>query len=474
MANQITFQEEDFSKWYNDVVLKAKLASYAPVRGCMVIRPYGWAIWENMRNALDQMIKNDGIDNAYFPLFIPLSFLQKEKEHVEGFSPQIAVVTHGGGKKLAEPLVVRPTSETIIYRMYADWIQSYRDLPLRINQWANVVRWELRTALFLRTMEFLWQEGHTAHATHKEAIDEMMAALLRYRDFYRDYLAIDPFIGEKSESERFAGALDTFATEILVKDGRFIQAATSHDLGQNFSKVFNIQFQNKTKRLDYVWQTSWGLSTRALGALVMAHGDNKGLILPPKIAPTQVIIIPIPGEKKKTILKAYAEKLIKLLDGTRVKVDWREGITPGFKFNDWELKGVPLRIEIGDQEIKERTLTLVNRLDGRKVKYKLSGLKARVVDLLAKIQKDLLKNYRQFVKRNTHKVSSYSEFKKTIQEKKGAVLAYWCGNPECEEKIKEETKATTRVLPLSHQEKEGRCVFCGKRAKNRWVWGRGY
>ena len=270
MADQITSQKENFSKWYNDVVSKAELASHAPVRGCMVIRPYGWSIWENMRNALDGMIKADGVKNAYFPLFIPLSFLQKEKEHVKGFASQVAVVTHGGGKKLAEPLVIRPTSETIIYRMYADWIQSYRDLPLRINQWANVVRWELRTALFLRTMEFLWQEGHTAHANHKEADKEMMAALLRYKRFYQEYLAIDPFVGEKSEAERFAGALHTFSIEILVKDGRFIQAATSHDLGQNFSKVFNIQFQDKDKKLEYAWQTSWGLSTRALGAMIMA------------------------------------------------------------------------------------------------------------------------------------------------------------------------------------------------------------
>jgi len=474
MTDQVTSQKKDFSKWYNDVVLKAKLASYAPVRGCMVIRPYGWSVWENMRNGLDQMIKDDGVENAYFPLFIPLSFLQKEKKHIEGFSPQIAVVTHGGGKKLAEPLVIRPTSETIIYRMYADWIQSYRDLPLRINQWANVVRWELRTALFLRTMEFLWQEGHTAHATHKEATGETMAALMRYRDFYQQYLAIDPFIGEKSESERFAGALHTFATEILVKDGRFIQAATSHDLGQNFSKVFNIQFQNKNKKLKYVWQTSWGLSTRALGALIMAHGDDKGLILPPKIAPIQVVIIPIPGEKNKVALKSYIEKIVKLLEGVKVKVDWREGLTPGFKFNDWELKGVPIRIEVGSKEVDQKEITLVSRLDGKKVRYKLSQSKAKVISLLDKIQKDLLENYRQFVKRNTCKVNSYQEFKKAIREKRGAVLAYWCGNPKCERKIKEETKATTRVLPLSNRNKEGRCIFCGKKTKNIGVWGRGY
>jgi len=473
MADQITSPKKDFSQWYSDVILKAELASYAPVRGCMVIRPYGWALWENMKSALDRMIKESGVKNAYFPLFIPLSFLQKEKEHVEGFSPQLAIVTRGGGKKLAEPLVVRPTSETIIYRMYADWIQSYRDLPLRLNQWANVVRWELRTYLFLRTMEFLWQEGHTAHATHKEAKDQAKEALFIYRDFYRHYLAIDPFIGEKSETERFAGALTTLGVEALVRDGRFIQAATSHDLGQNFSKAFGIKFQDKDKKLRYVWQTSWGLSTRALGTLIMAHGDDKGLILPPKVAPIQVVIVPIPGELKKEKLKRYIEKTASLLKDVRIEVDWREGLTPGYKFNDWELKGVPIRLEIGDQEVKEETVTLVSRLNqDEKLKIKRERLKLKGV--LDRFQTELLARYRRFVGENSHSAGSWKEFREIIKKKRGAVSAFWCGDPKCEAAIKAETKATTRVLPLRSKKKSGHCVYCRKKADSLWIWGRGY
>jgi len=474
MADQITPQSRDFAKWYNDVVLKAQLADYSPVRGCMVIRPYGWSLWEKMESALDQMIKRSGVKNAYFPLFIPLSFLQKEKKHVKGFSPQLAVVTHGGGKKLEEPLVVRPTSETIMYRMYANWIQSYRDLPLRLNQWANVVRWELRTYLFLRTMEFLWQEGHTAHATHQEAKEQVQEALFIYRDFYRDYLAIDPFVGEKSEVERFAGALATFATEALVRDGKFIQAATSHDLGQNFSKVFGIQFQDRDGKLKYVWQTSWGLSTRAVGTLIMAHGDDKGLILPPRVAPVQVVIIPIPGKTKENKLKEYINKVVDALAELRVEIDWREGLTPGYKFNDWELKGVPLKLEIGDQEIEEGVVTVVDRIDGSKQKIHRSKLATEMKKLLEKFQERLLKRYQKFVKENTHLVDSWGDFKRVVEEKRGAILAHWCGNPECEATIKAETKATTRVLPLGAKKEVGKCVYCGQPANYRWVFGRGY
>ncbi len=465
---------KDFSQWYNRVVLQAQLADYSPVRGCMVIRPYGWAIWEQIQAGLDQMIKAAGVKNAYFPLFIPYSFLEKEKAHVKGFSPELALVTHGGGKELKEPLVVRPTSETIMYRMYAKWIQSYRDLPLKLNQWANVVRWELRTYLFLRTMEFLWQEGHTAHANHQEAQEEVQRALLMYRDFYRDYLALEPFVGEKSERERFAGALQTFSTEILVRDGKFVQAATSHDLGQNFSKTFEIQFQDQDGQLKYVWQTSWGLSTRAIGALIMAHGDDRGLILPPKVAPVQVVIVPIPGKTKEEKLREFIASVVRSLRGIRVEVDWREGLRPGYKFNDWELRGVPLRLEVGDRETREGAVTIVSRIDSEKLIVNSEKLKLKVDSLLAEFQNKLLGRYRQFVRKNTHLVNSWQEFRETVEERRGAILAHWCGSSDCEAAIKTETKATTRVLPLTAKKEPGKCVWCNQAAQYRWVFGRGY
>jgi len=470
---QITPQSKNFSRWYTDVVLKAQLADYAPVRGCMVIRPYGYALWERYQKILDGMIKKAGVPNAYFPLFIPWSFLQKEKEHVEDFSPQTAVVTHGGGKKLKEPLIVRPTSETIMYYMYSRWISSWRDLPLKINQWANVVRWEMRTSLFLRTTEFLWQEGHTAHATLEEAEKEARRALRMYQKFYEKYLALYPILGVKSNQEKFAGAEKTYTVEIMMKDGKSLQAATSHNLGQNFAKSFNITFQDKDKKTKYVWQTSWGLSTRAIGGLIMGHGDDHGLVLPPRVAPIQAVIIPIWGkEDKKT--KAYLEKVKKAVGNVRLEVDLRQEVSPGWKFNEWEVKGVPIRIEIGPREQQEKTVTLVRRDQlGEKITVSLEKLKNKLSSLLEEIQESLYQKHKDFTEKNSLSVDSWQEFKKAIANKK-FVYAYWCGSPQCEEKIKEETKATTRCLPLNATTKKGKCVFCGKPASQRWLFARSY
>ncbi len=470
---EIKKKSTDFDRWYTDVILKAKLADYAPVKGCMVIRPYGYAIWESIQRVFNGMIKTAGVENAYFPLFIPYSFLQKEKQHVEGFSPQLAVVTHGGGEKLAEPLVVRPTSETVMYDMYAKWISSWRDLPVLINQWNNVVRWEKRTYLFLRTTEFLWQEGHTAHETKKEAENFALKALDWYKILYEDYMAIYPLVGIKSESEKFAGGKKTWAVELLMPDGKALQGATSHNLGQNFAKVFKIEFQNREGKNDFVWQTSWGLSTRSIGGLIMVHGDDQGLILPPKISPVQVVIIPI-GQNHAAA--EFCAKLKKELEaeGIRVKIDDREEKTVGWKFNEWELKGVPVRIEVGEKELASEELTVFRRDTNEKLKMQNEKIQVKIKNLLDEIQQNLFTRNKKLVEENTHDVSDYEEFKEIMKTKKGLIRAFWCEDAICEAKIKAETKATTRVSLLDAKEEAGKCIYCTKPSVHRWYFAQAY
>lgn len=473
---QLIKKSENFSEWYTDVIQKAGLADYAPVKGCQVIRPYGFAIWENIQKVFDEVIKKAGVKNAYFPLFIPERFLKREKEHIEGFSPELAVVTIGGGKKLPENLIVRPTSETIMYDMFAKWIKSWRDLPLLINQWCNIVRWEMRPRLFLRTTEFLWQEGHTAHINHQEALKQAKWAINEYVKLYRDYFAIDGYFGEKSEAEKFPGAQTTLTFEMLMPDGKALQGCTSHDLGQNFSKVFNIKFLDKNGKEQTVWQTSWGLSTRSIGALVMVHGDDSGLILPPRLAPVQIIIIPILQGKSaidKNLLKK-AEALKKDLNDFRSEIDSRKEYSVGWKFNEWELKGVPLRIEIGPEELKNKKATLVRRDNGKRSLALFGSLGREIGKILDSIQADLLKNSKKFLKENTKEVSDYKEFKEFMKKDRGFVKAFWCESRQCEEKIKEETKATGRVLPFGAKEEKGKCIYCGKPAKRKWIFAQAY
>jgi prolyl-tRNA synthetase len=472
---QIVKKSENFSDWYTDVILKSGLADYAPVKGCQVIRPYGFAIWENIQKVLDEEIKKAGVKNAYFPLFIPEKFLKKEKEHIKGFSPELAVVTIGGGKELKEKLIVRPTSETIIYEMHKKWIKSWRDLPLMINQWANIVRWEKRPRLFLRTTEFLWQEGHTVHETHQGAFSEVIRALRMYINFYQNFLAIDGISGKKSESEKFPGARDTYAFEMLMPDGKALQGCTSHDLGQNFAKVFNINFQDKDGKEKFPWQTCWGLSTRSIGALIMVHGDDSGLIIPPKIAPIQIIVIPIfQGKSIDKKLEKKSEEIKEILKDFKVEADFRKEYSVGWKFNEWELKGVPLRMEIGTKELKEDKITLVRRDTGEKflVPSKLILLKVR--EILNSIQKNLFEKSSQFLKENTREVFDYKEFKDIIKKEKGFLKAFWCENPKCEAKIKEETKVTNRCLPFNTPEETGKCILCGKKAKRKWIFAQAY
>jgi len=469
-------KSDNISSWYNDVVLKAELADYGPVKGTMVIRPYGYAIWEEVQHIFDKMIKVEGVQNAYFPLFIPMSYLAKEKEHVEGFSPELAVVTHGGGEKLAEPLVVRPTSETIIYSMYAKWIQSYRDLPLLLNQWCNIVRWEKRTYLFLRTTEFLWQEGHTAHAAHEEATQFAQKAQDWYRQIFEDYFAIPVVLGKKSATEKFAGAAVSLTVEALMPDGKSLQAATSHDLGQNFSKAFDIQFATKDGKREYVWQTSWGLSTRALGGLFLVHGDDDGLILPPKIAPQQVVVVPIFGkETDSKKLTAYVHRICDALvaSGIRAFVDESDD-SAGRKFNKWEVKGVPVRLEIGNKEMNEESVTVVLRDTHEKKEMKWKECVMQIDTMLADMQKRLFDKQKKLLDANTHDVSKYDEFKKIMDTTRGFLRAFWCEDATCEKAIKDETKATTRCLPLDAKEEKGMCIHCGKPATHRWLFGQSY
>jgi len=463
---EITPRNEDFSQWYLDVVLKAEMADYGPVKGCMIIRPYGFAVWEAMQADLDRRIKETGHVNAYFPLFIPKSFLEKEKEHVEGFSPECAWVTVGGGEELEEPLAIRPTSEAMICSMYAKWVRSWRDLPVLINQWANVVRWEKVTRPFLRTTEFLWQEGHTLHGTEEEAEEETMRMLGVYRSFYEEMLAVPVVPGRKSESEKFAGALRTYSVEALMGDGKALQGATSHNLGQHFATAYGIEYLDQNQERAKPWSTSWGASTRMIGGLIMTHGDDSGLVLPPKVATYQVVIVPIPprkGDWSEAVLPKAREVLATLrASGIRAHLDDRDTQQPGFKYADWEMRGVPLRLELGPKDIEKDQCVLVRRDTREKAFVPLAGMPARVRELLDTIQKDLLERARKFVADNTTRVSSWDEFRQIMAGRRGFLIAGWCGDAECEAKIKQETKATVRVIPLEGGVRPGTCIRCGR------------
>lgn len=477
MSNDsLTAQNENFSEWYNQIIQKAELADYAPVRGCMVVRPYGWALWENIQQALDTRFKATGHQNAAFPLFIPMSFLEKEKEHVEGFSPELAVVTHGGGQELEEPLVVRPTSETIIGHMYSKWIKSYRDLPVLINQWGNVVRWEMRTRLFLRTLEFYWQEGHTAHATAAEAEEETLRMLHVYEDFAVNEAAIPVITGVKSEAEKFAGAVHSYTIEAMMGDTKALQSGTSHNLGQNFAKAFDIQYLDDQNQLQYCWTTSWGLSTRFIGAIIMTHGDDQGLVLPPRLAPIQVVIVPIfrNDEEKQQVLE-YAEKVRNALSSFRIKLDDRFEQTPGFKFNDWEMRGVPLRIEIGPRDVADNKVVIARRdIPGKAGKsfVELDALSLTVQQLLDELHQALLQKATKFRDDHITEAATYEELKEAVQN--GWAYSHWCESRECEARIKEDTKATTRCIPLSQDHKKGTCVVCGKETTTKAYFAKAY
>jgi prolyl-tRNA synthetase len=462
---EITPRSEDFSQWYLDVVLKAELADYGPVKGCMVIRPYGYAIWEHMQADMDRRIKETGHVNAYFPLFIPKSFLEKEKEHVEGFSPECAWVTIGGGAELEEPLAIRPTSEAMICSMYAKWVNSWRDLPILINQWANVVRWEKVTRPFLRTTEFLWQEGHTLHATEEEAEEETLKMLEVYRSFVEEMLAMPVIAGPKSESEKFAGAQKTYAIEALMGDGKALQAGTSHNLGQHFATAYGIEFLDKTQQRAKPWSTSWGTSTRMIGGMIMTHGDDNGLVLPPRVAPYQVVIVPIPprkGDWNEAVLPRAREVAAQLrAAGIRVHLDDRDTQQTGYKYAHWEMRGVPLRLELGPKDIEKSACVLVRRDTREKTPVPLEGLGDHVVALLDRMQREMLEKARAFQQERTTRVSTYDEFKQVMQTKRGFLVAGWCRSAACEAKIKEETKATIRVMPLGVADEAGKCIHCG-------------
>lgn len=491
MSKEITSRKEDYSQWYNDLVIKGGLADYSAVRGCMVIKPYGFGLWENMRDTLDKMFKDTGHVNAYFPLFIPKSFLSKEAAHVEGFAKECAVVTHyrlkndpnGSGiivdpdAKLEEELIIRPTSETIIWSTYKDWIQSYRDLPLLINQWANVVRWEMRTRLFLRTAEFLWQEGHTAHATAEEAVEEAKRMLEVYATFAEEYMAMPVIRGVKTESERFAGAVETYCIEALMQDGKALQAGTSHFLGQNFAKAFDVKFLTKENQQEYVWATSWGVSTRLVGALVMAHSDDDGLVLPPRIAPLQVVIVPIyKGEEQKAAIDVKAKEIMGQLKnlGVRVKYDDNENARPGWKFAEYELKGVPVRLAIGARDLEKNVVEIARRDTKEKKTVPLDGIAQYVDGLLLDIQHNMFKRASIYRDENITKADSWDEFVKLLDEKGGFIAAHWDGTAETEEAIKEKTKATIRCIPLDNVQEEGKCVLSGKPSKQRVLFARAY
>ncbi len=479
---KITPRSQDYAGWYNDVILRAELADYSPVRGCIVFRPDGFAIWEALQGELDRRIKKTGARNAYFPLFIPQSFLNREAQHVEGFAPEVAVVTHGGGKELEEPLIVRPTSETMINHMFAQWIHSHRDLPMMINQWCNVVRWEMRTRLFLRTTEFLWQEGHTAHSTREEAERETLTMLEVYRGFIEDFLAIPLYTGRKSAAERFPGAVETYAVEGVMGDGRALQCGTSHFLGQNFAKPFEIRYLDDNNQMQYVWQTSWGLSTRLLGAIVMVHGDDQGLRLPPSVAPVQVVIVPIwrkPEEREAVLAAARQAREALEATGVRVRLDDREGLTPGFKFNDWEMRGVPLRIEIGPRDVASGEVMASRRdIPGRdaKLKIPLGSLAARAQQLLDEIQRNLFAQARAARDADTRPFDDYAKFRAQMEGEGGGGMAdfYWCGSAACETRIREETKATCRAIPLEQKVSAGKCMVCGESARERAYFAKAY
>lgn len=492
MSKVITKQEQDYSKWYNDIVVEADLADHSAVRGCMVIKPHGYAIWEKMQQALDKMFKDTGHVNAYFPLFIPKSLFEAEEKNAEGFAKECAVVTHyrlktdpqNPGKlivdpdaKLEEELVVRPTSEAIIWNTYKGWIQSYRDLPLLINQWANVVRWEMRTRLFLRTAEFLWQEGHTAHATKEEALEETKKMLDVYAHFAEHFMAVPVIKGVKTPNERFAGADDTYCIEALMQDGKALQAGTSHFLGQNFAKAFDVKFANKEGKLDYVWATSWGVSTRLMGALIMSHSDNNGLVIPPRLAPTQVVIVPIyKGEEglKKVSVVALDIKNSLQQKNISVKFDDRDTQRPGWKFAEYELKGIPVRIALGERDLENGTIEVARRDTLSKEVIKIADAAEYVEKLLEEIQSNLFAKALARTQASTHVANSYEEFKKILDEKAGFVSAHWDGTPETEEKIKEETKATIRCIPLNNPQEQGVCIYSGKPSTQRVLFARAY
>ena len=492
MANELTTRAADYSQWYNDLVLKGGLADYSAVRGCMVIKPYGYALWENMRDQLDKMFKETGHVNAYFPLFVPKTFLEKEEGHAEGFAKECAVVTHyrlksdpnNKGKlivdpeaKLEEELIVRPTSEAIIWNAYKDWIQSYRDLPLLINQWANVVRWEMRTRLFLRTTEFLWQEGHTAHATAEEAIGEAEKMLHVYADFVENYMALPVIKGVKTPNERFAGALDTYCIEALMQDGKALQAGTSHFLGQNFAKAFEVKFLTKENKQEYVWATSWGVSTRLIGALVMAHSDDQGLVMPPRIAPLQVVIVPIyKGSEQKAIVDEKVNEIIKALKskGISVKYDDADNVRPGWKFAEYELKGVPVRIAIGQKDIENKVVEVARRDTKEKTSVPAENIADYVQALLDDIQQNLYNRALAYREEHITPVDNWEEFKKLLTDKGGFISAHWDGTSETEDKIKEETKATIRCIPLNNALESGVCVYSGKPSTQRVLFALAY
>jgi prolyl-tRNA synthetase len=490
MSNKgITPRNEDYSQWYLDIIDRAELAENSPVRGAMVIKPYGYAIWEKIREQLDQRINERGCKNAYFPLFIPKSFLSKEADHVKGFAKECAIVTHyrlkekedGTGvevdpeAKLDEELIVRPTSETIMYDTFSRWITSWRDLPLKINQWVNIVRWERRTRPFLRTSEFLWQEGHTVHETEEQSLEEVLGALEMYKKFAREVLALETLTGIKSESEKFAGANDTYGVEAMMQDGKSLQFGTSHNLGQNFAKAFNIQFTNRDGELEYPWQTSWGVSTRMMGALIMSHSDDKGLVLPPKVAPIKVVIIPIySDDNKDEVIKYSREVYNDIKEVTEdIEFDDRDFVSAGYKFNEWEKKGVPIRIEIGPRDLENNQCVIVRRDTLEKNKLPVSNVREYVQNLLDEIQNNILKRSEELLISNTHSVNSYEEFKDVISNKRGFVHAHWCGNPDCEEGIKVDTKATTRCQTEEGSKNTGPCIYCGEHGEE-WVFGISY
>ncbi len=491
MSKEITSRASDYSQWYNDIILKAGLADYSAVRGCMVIKPYGFALWENMRDQLDKMFKATGHQNAYFPLFIPKSFLSKEAAHVQGFAKECAVVTHyrlkndpdGGGiivdpdAKLEEELIVRPTSETIIWNTYKTWIQSYRDLPILVNQWANVVRWEMRTRLFLRTTEFLWQEGHTAHASAQEAINETVQMLNVYATFAEEWMAMPVIKGVKSASERFAGAVDTYCIEALMQDGKALQAGTSHFLGQNFAKAFDVQFTDKENKLDYVWATSWGVSTRLVGALVMAHSDDEGLVLPPKIAPIQVVVVPIyKGDEQKKMIDEKVNIFIEEFKalGIRVKYDDDDNNRPGWKFAEYELKGVPVRIAIGARDMQNNVVEIARRDTREKQSVSMDGLATTVHILLNEIQDNIYNKAKSFRDNNIIKADTWNDFLHLLDDSGGFIAAHWDGTIETEEKIKELSKATIRCIPLNNAQEAGKCILTGEPSTQRVLFARAY
>jgi len=474
-VTKITRRSDDFSQWYVEIIQEADLADYSTIKGCMVIKPYGYSLWENIRDSLDERIRETGHQNAYFPLLVPESMLQKEATHIKGFAPEVAWVTHGGGEQLEERMAIRPTSEAIIGSMFARWIQSYRDLPLLINQWANVVRWEKVTRLFLRTTEFLWQEGHTAHRREEEAEAESLRMLDVYREFSETELAIPVITGKKTEAEKFAGALSTYTVEALMGDGRALQMGTSHNLGQHFARVFEIKYLDEDQKEKYVWQTSWGLSTRVIGAVVMVHGDDYGLILPPRLAPLQTVIIPIYFDKNREEILQNAQKIYQRLKSDfRVELDSRDEYTPGWKFNEWEMRGVPVRIELGPRDCHSGQVVIVRRDKREKYLVKQTELSFRLKEVLGMIQQNLFTKAQDFLKGNTHNVNDYQVFKEIMETGRGIIKAYWCSDPLCEEKIKAETTATIRCIPFERPSKKGKCIYCGSESEVEVYFAKAY